>query len=192
VKGLAAYKDTSKDTSIHRRSIVISTYPAGLEAIMIEGVLKDERLRSIFSISTGEEIGPGVIHEIVLRLLIRGTRLTIDDMEVEYLHMPRTECHKTSDSLRGLIGQNISTGFTSLVKKTFGGPKGCTHLNALLIAMAPAVVQGFWSSVVSRRITPAQASKSMDAGLLIDSCWVWRSDGPLAREFQETLKNHDK
>lgn len=183
MKKLAYYRDKA----IHGRNINISTYPAGSDAIMIEGKLRDERLTSIFSITTGERIGPGVVHEIVLRLLIRGAKLVIEDLEVEYLHMPRQQCHKTADSLMGLIGHTISPGFTSLVKKTFGGPRGCTHLNALLISMAPAVVQGFWSMVASSPLTPAQVSGSMDARFLIDSCWVWRSDGPLVREFQEVL-----
>ncbi len=187
MKGLASYKDIS----IHSRSIGICTYPAGVDAIMIEGVLKDERLCHTFSISTGERVDPGVIHEIVLRLLIRGSRLTIEDLEVEYHHLPRPECSKTADSLRGLVGKGITPGFTSLVKKTFGGPRGCTHLNALLIAMAPAAVQGFWNSMVSRPLKPSQVSNSMDARLLIDTCWVWRSDGPLAREFQEMLGHHE-
>lgn len=183
MKNLTSYKGAP----IHGRNITISTYPAGSDAIMIEGKLRDERHTGIFSITTGEKIGPGVVHEMALRLLIRGAKLVIEDLEVEYMHMPRPQCHKTADSLMGLIGHTISPGFTSLVKKTFGGPRGCTHLNALLISMAPAVVQGFWSMVASSPLTPAQVSGSMDVRFLIDSCWVWRSDGPLVRELQEVL-----
>jgi hypothetical protein len=183
MRDLAVYKKTA----VHTRSISATTYPAGRETVMIEGLLKDERLVENYSITTQEKLMPGVIHEIVLRILLRGPGLTIEDMEVRYVHMPRRECHETAESLMPLIGQKISPGFTSLVKKGFGGPRGCTHLNALLIAMAPAAVQGFWSSVVSRPISTGQAAKAMDMNYLVDSCWVWRSDGPLVRELRRTF-----
>jgi hypothetical protein len=172
---------------IHTRSISVATYPADEHAIIVEGRLKDERLQEIISITSQEKIPPGVVHEIVLRLLVRGPKLTIEDLEVEYVHMPREACHETVNCLRPLIGRTISPGFTSYAKSTFGGPRGCTHLNALLIAMAPAAVQGFWNHAVARKMQPAEAAQVMDKHLLIDSCWVWRSDGPLVEELGRIL-----
>jgi hypothetical protein len=172
---------------VHTRDITVATYPAGRDAVMVEGRLTDERRSGIFSITTGEKIPPGIVHEMVLRLLVAGPRLVIEDLEVEQVHLPRDVCRETVESLRPLVGQSISPGFTSYVKRTFGGPRGCTHLNALLIAMAPAAVQGFWTHVVGRPVSRSEASRFMDSRLLIDSCRVWRRGGPLDEEVRAIL-----
>lgn len=187
MKGLSSYKKWP----VHTRTISIATYPAGDHAIVVEGKLKDERLTDIFSITTAERIPPGVVHDIVLRLLVRGPDLSIEDLEVEFIQVPREACRETVNSVRPLLGRRISQGFTSYVKKHFGGPCGCTHLNALLIAMAPAAVQGFWNQAVTRQMSPSEATHVMDTDLLIDSCWVWRSDGPLAGEFKKILSGRE-
>lgn len=182
MKGLASYRQAP----LHTRNIFIATYRAEDDVIMIEGTLRDERLTEIYSVTTGEKLSPGIVHEITLRLLVE-KHLEVKDVEVEFKRMPREECQETAMSLKPLIGRRISLGFTLWAKKTFGGPKGCTHLNGLLLAMAPAAVQGFWSVAVSRPLTLREASAVLDPTYLIDSCWVWRSDGPYAKEFRETL-----
>ena len=185
MKGLSSYKKEP----VHTRTITIATYPAGEHAIMVEGRLRDERLVDIFSITTAEKIPPGVVHDMMLRLLVRGPDLSIEDLEVEFIHVPRDACRETENCLRPLLGRRISQGFTSYVKKHFGGPCGCTHLTALLIAMAPAAVQGFWNQAVTRKMSSADAAHVMDTNLLVDSCWVWRSDGPMVEEFTRVLSD---
>jgi hypothetical protein len=78
------------------------------------------------------------------------------------------------------------------VKENLGGPRGCTHLNSLLLAMAPAALQGFWSSRTRKPVDLGQASKGLAKEYLIDTCWVWRSDGPLAQELAAAFKKRDK
>jgi len=39
----------------------------------------------------------------------------------------------------------IAKGFTARVKNLVGGNKGCAHLVELLLAMAPAAIQGYAS-----------------------------------------------
>ena len=92
-----------------------------------------------------------------------------------------------AESLQPLLGRRISSGFTRWVKKNFGGPNGCTHLNALLLAMAPAAVQGLYSAVMTKPSTLNEASVLLDSGYLVDSCRIWRSDGPLVKELQSAM-----
>lgn len=184
MKDLASFRKEA----VHNRDITISTYSAGDESIMVEGILKDKRHCCIYSVTTGEQHPPGIIHEMALRLLL-GTRLEIIDLEVDMPHMPRNECYEMARSLEPLLGRRISTGFTSWVKKTFGGPNGCTHLNALLLAMAPAAVQGLYSVAMMKPRTVHEASEILDSGYLVDSCRIWRSDGPLVKEFNAAMKS---
>ena len=80
----------------------------------------------------------------------------------------------------------IRAGFTEKVKAKIGGAKGCTHLVALLLAMAPAAVQGAWSAVARRPVDPAKYSGAA-LSFLENTCWVWRSDGDLMKETREKL-----
>jgi hypothetical protein len=178
-----------KGDPVHTRTITTTTYSLGDDTILVQGVLKDNRLAETYSITTGDKIEPGVVHELTISLLIKGHLLRIDAVDVEMNHVPRQDCIEMKNALQPLKGKRIAPGFTSWVKSSFGGPKGCTHLNALLIAMAPAAVQGFWTNRVRKPLNIREASRGMDAGYLIDTCWVWRSDGELAKRFRGMVKN---
>jgi hypothetical protein len=179
--------DTRKP--VHSRSIGITTYITGEDSVMVEGVLRDDRVVRTYSLSTGGEIEPGVVHDFTVRLFISGPRLVIDDVEVDVGHAPRGDCLRTRESLRPLVGQAIAPGFTGWVKKNLGGAHGCSHLNALVLSMASAAVQGFWSARTSRKEDLQGATKGMSARFLIDTCWVWRKDGPLASDLASLMKD---
>ncbi len=178
--------------AVHKRSVSITTYAAGDDAVIVEGVLTDNRLVDTWSITTGEKMEPGVVHDLAVRLLVEGPSLCIRDVEVDMDQVPRDECTHTRNSLEPLIGQNIAPGFTRWVKEHLGGAQGCTHLNALLIAMAPAALQGFWNARTSRRVDVRRATEGMAPEYLIDTCWVWRSEGPLASELRAAVRGEDR
>jgi hypothetical protein len=177
-----------KGAPVHTRIITTTTYALGDDTVLVQGILKDNRLAQTYSVTSGNKMEPGVIHELTISLLIKGPLLSIEDVDVEMSHVPREDCREMKNALQPLMGKTIAPGFTSWVKSSFGGPKGCTHLNALLIAIAPAAVQGFWTNRVRRPLNIKEASRGMDAGYLIDTCWVWRSDGKLAKEFQRSFQ----
>ncbi|HQG33082.1 MAG TPA: DUF2889 domain-containing protein, partial [Deltaproteobacteria bacterium] len=114
--------------AVHSRSIGITTHSRGEDSIVVEGTLKDERLVDTYSVATGGKMEPGPIHDLAIRLFIKGPGLLIEDVEVDINHVPRDECHRTKESLRPLIGRSIAPGFTVWVKVNLGGPRGCTHL----------------------------------------------------------------
>jgi hypothetical protein len=174
--------------AVHSRSLDITTYATGEDSIMVEGVLKDDRLCRTYLLSTGAEIEPGVVHHFAVRLFIAGPGLIIEEVEVDMIRAPREDCLQTRDSLRPLVGQAIAPGFTGWVKKNLGGPKGCSHLNALVISMASAAVQGFWSARTSRKADLGKAAQGMSAKFLIDTCRVWRADGPQAARLGTLMK----
>jgi hypothetical protein len=190
MEGEDASMDASKEMrAVHSRSINITTYLTGDDSIMLEGVLKDDRLCRTYLLSTGKEIEPGVVHHFAVRLFVSGPALLIEKVEVDMIHAPREDCLHTRDSLQPLAGRAIASGFTQWVKKNLGGPKGCSHLNALVIAMASAAVQGFWSARTSRRQDVKEAVNGMSAQFLIDTCWVWRADGPVAANLGALMKD---
>jgi len=63
-----------------------------------------------------------------------------------------------------------------------GGIKGCVHLTTLLLSMAPAALQGYW--IFGARDKKRKETSEFDIGeYLIDTCWAWRKDGPIAENF---------
>lgn len=175
---------------VHARNIEITVYPHGEGKLILEGVLKDERTGKSH-LMTGDTRPPGILHHMIVRMVVAGPDLVIEDIEAELPQTPREACRETEDSLRPIVGMSISAGFTHRVKTALGGPAGCSHLTALLLAMAPAAVQGFWSNLVRTPYNPADYSEKAMA-VVLDTCRVWRSDGPLVKEYRETFGIKEK
>ena len=177
--------DKIKKHKIHTRQIDIASYDAGPESILVEGVLKDERLATSFS-PTGEPTPPGTVHHMIIRMVIQAPGLVIEDIDVDMPTIPRQECLETRASLLQLKGTPIVAGFMVKIKDLMGGAKGCAHLVALLTAMAPAVVQGAWAASTRKRRDPATyLPETVERAK--DTCRIWRSDGPLVKKYRDMI-----
>jgi len=119
---------------------------------------------------------------------VKGPNLTIEDIEVEMPTIPHEACVETLRCLDPVKGMPIVTGFTARVKDLVGGVNGCCHLLSLLTAMAPAAVQGAWSAMSRKPIDP-ETYLPMALGRVKNTCWVWREDGPLIKEWREKANN---
>jgi hypothetical protein len=175
--------DKTRKPKIHSRRIDIATYEGDSESIIIEGVLHDERLATSYR-PTGESLPPGTVHHMIIRMEVRGSKLVIEDIDVEMPTVPNRECLETLDSLIPLKGLPIVSGFTNRVKDLVGGNKGCAHLVALITAMASAAVQGAWVAMTSKPRDPVTYLPGA-VDRIKDTCRVWRSDGP---KFKDTEK----
>lgn len=168
---------------IHTRGIDIATYEGSPDSIIVEGVLTDERLAMSYRPS-GATLPPGTVHHMIIRMEVRGPDLVITDIAVEMPTVPMQECLETLDSLTPLKGLPIISGFTNRVKELVGGAKGCAHLVALIMAMAPAAVQGAWAAMTSKPGDPATFLPDAKERIK-DTCHIWRADGPM---FKDTEK----
>lgn len=173
---LGAY--TIKKRKIHTRKIDIAIYEGSDDAIVVEGILKDDRLLDAYR-PTGGRDPSGTIHHMIIRIEVKGPRLMIEDIEVEMPTVPHEFCRETLECLAEVKGMPIVSGFTRKVKALAGGPKGCNHLLTLLAAMAPAAVQGAFSAMVSRPIDPGPKIRGT-LERFKNTCWAWREKGPLA------------
>ncbi len=172
---------------IHTRNIIMSTYEAGENRVIVEGELIEKRLHEYYLLS-GEKRSPGILHNMIIRLLLEGPDLVIKEIEVEMPGIPREECSELVTSLRPVLGLSISSGFTRKAKELAGGTSGCHHLLTLLLSMAPAAVQGYWTHRASKPVSTDSEARARHAKYLpINSCRVWREDGPLVRKIREEL-----
>lgn len=166
----------------HQRTITVTTHKAGAGRAVIEGRLTDRRNRENYLL-TGEKLPAGDIHDMIVRLLVDTESLTIEDVEVELVTVPRHECLELRDSLSGIKGVRIWKGFTGKIRSLLGGVNSCSHLKELVEAMGPAAIQGVFSLKAGNR---AELSALMDdrqirrtlAQSMVNTCYVWRESGP--------------
>jgi hypothetical protein len=176
----------SKGKKLHTRKIEVSTHEYDGQRIIVEGFLKDVRFQDSHTIN-GETLPGGIIHHIMIRLLVNCSNLLIEDVDVNLLSVPRDECRETANCLAPVKGLVITKGFTSKVKKLVGGKKGCTHLVELILAMAPAAIQGFAAYQSQKPSPPDPAHTRMIYHFLLNTCHAWREDGPLAGSFKKII-----
>lgn len=178
--------DKSKHEKIHTRQIEVATYDCGENVIILEGKLKDERFKEIYR-PTGENVPPGTVHHMIIRMKVRRSELIIEDIDVDMPTVPHEECPETRTSLEPVKGMRITSGFTTKVKDLVGGSKGCAHLVALLVSMASAAVQGAWTAL-SRN--PVENSGYLERAMkaIVDTCRVWRTDGPMIKKYREKFE----
>jgi hypothetical protein len=171
---------------VHTREISMRTSDLGDHYILVEGRLIDHRYRARRSEALGES---ELVHHMVIQLKVKGPGMLIEQAEATMPHHPREECPGVLPWIRELEGLEIAPGYSMKVKKVIGGVKGCAHLTSLVIAMGESAVQGYWTAYVAEtRKTglPEQTIKKF-----INTCHLWKEDGPIVKELRETSKPRD-
>lgn len=179
---------------IHSRNITMDTWTADDDHIIVEGRLFEERCRDYILLS-GEKKAGGVLHHMVVRMKLKIPELVICDIETELHAVPREGCHAIHDSLKALEGERLEKGFTRRVREILGGVRGCTHLNHLVITMAPAAMQGYFALNASRvhvsqkdRVREESRLRGMER-MLAGSCYAWSEDSEALKGLRERIKN---
>jgi hypothetical protein len=166
---------------VHSRDISIRTFDVGGNRILVEGCLKDHRHRP-----RGEETFQGsfLVHDMVMRLTVKGPGMVIESVEAEMPQHPRRGCTDVLPWMQKLVGERIMSGFTQRVKELVGNSRGCAHMTSLLLTLGPAAVQGFWAAygVESRKIGWGDPRIRM----VVNTCHLWREDGPLVQQLKAT------
>lgn len=180
-------KEKINGNPIHSRSLDLKTYPLDEDTIIVEGWLKDERFKRGYGLD-GRVRKEGLVHHMVVHLLVGGMPPTIFDAEVEMPHVPHDLCPSTQDSIKKTIGLEIKSGFGESVHKMIGGIEGCAHLAHLVMVMGQEAVHGYWTHKMGKRPSVPRSLEEIE-GLpqLINSCRLWRKDGPLLRKLKKRV-----
>ncbi|SHI73900.1 Protein of unknown function [Desulfatibacillum alkenivorans DSM 16219] len=163
---------------VHTRKLEVASYPAPDGNVVVEGWLRDERYVGIYRGYDAEIKGPGPVHGMCVRFLVGDYPITILDAEAEMPTIPNEHCIEIKDSVKKVIGEKITSGYSERIRHLLKGTKGCTHLTHLMVVMGPAALHGFWTLHAQN---PRPIPKTMDevGGLeyLINSCHLWAEDG---------------
>jgi hypothetical protein len=173
---------------VHTRKIEINTFDLGDHQVLIEGKLADTR--TSHSPSGEPEGGPVLVHHLTARLWVQGPDLTISAVEAEMPTIPREICPQALPPVQKLAGLKIITGFTQKVKDLIGDVKGCSHLTNLFLTLGPVAVQGYFAAYGRR--PGARSLDNPSLSRVIDSCHVWRKDGPHVKSLAAALEREEK
>ncbi|MBA4422724.1 MAG: hypothetical protein C0390_06420 [Syntrophus sp. (in: bacteria)] len=175
-----------KKELIHSRKIIVNCYETDTERLLVEGFLTDERLFPYIIHALREQREPGLMHHVELTMELTIPQLKIVSITAEMPVVPDAECRDIKNSVQRLEGHCIRPGFTSEARELFGKAAGCLHLTNLILAMSSAAVQGLWSYLSRVREGAGPSFPATDGSMLIDSCHMWRKEGP----FVDKIRKH--
>jgi Protein of unknown function (DUF2889) len=161
-------------TALHRRSIIMDSYPLDDEHVTVVGRLTDTE--------PWADPGHEVIHDMTLRVTVRLADLVITAAEAAMGSFPHAECPFIAPAFAQLEGLSVRRGFTKELRQRLGGVSGCAHLGELARAMGPAVVR---TGAASRHRQAAEGDPGAGpAPLPLGSCHVWAADGPGVQKME--------
>ena len=169
---------------LHERTYAVRVYRRSPTELLARGTMRDEKPPGLY---IDDDPEPLTIHQMTVELVVEYPSLTIVGVDVHFGTHPHSDCPGIAAQYSGLVGLSISRGFTHKTRELFGGPRGCTHVTALLQAMAPAVVQSTWSMRIRNQLDTAhlddtRADVPVDDFaarqlLNVGTCHVWAEDG---------------
>ncbi|MEZ5263632.1 MAG: DUF2889 domain-containing protein [Acidimicrobiia bacterium] len=171
----------SRRLNIHNRTYQTESFAEDDGRLRVVG-----RLTDVKPIGLGPEDGePLVVHDMTLELLVEIPSFEIVDVVTDMHTHPYELCTGILPDYRALIGLSVARGFTHEVRRLFGGPNGCSHLTALLQAMAPVAVQASWALInIDQPLAEQAAGPSADEAererrvrMNTNTCHVWREGG---------------
>jgi len=182
---------------LHRRGIEILGFARDDGLFDIEATLSDTKAYP-FATQDRDSIEPGEpLHGMVLTLTVDGG-MRVHACEARFDFAPYVGCHLVAPNFTRLAGVTIGPGWNRAVRERLGGVEGCTHLLELLAQMAtvafqtlapvrrraeaagPARDQGSTSATAADR-EHGRLKRVGGAPALLNSCWSYRSDGPVVR-----------
>lgn len=170
---------------IHVRDYEVRAFRLSAERFMLRGAVRDRKPPGLYIPRDADDL---VFHHMTVDIEVTYPEMVIDTVSVEFLAHPEEECPNIVPAFDKLVGVSVSRGFNKRLRELFGGPLGCTHVVALLNAMAPVVVQCIWSMRVAAAASEGQkmrgrtemTDEEIEASYKynLNSCHVWADDGP--------------
>jgi hypothetical protein len=168
---------------IHTRRYEVRAFRMAADRLMLRGVVVDEKPAGLY---LKGDVQPLWLHHMIVELEIVYPTFLIEKAAATFHEHPHLECTHITDHYKNLEGMSIARGFNAKVKELFAGARGCTHITALLSAMAPVAIQAGWSMrAVASSDVQVDAQKDHEnrerqlAGT-INTCHMWDENGALA------------
>ncbi len=183
---------------IHTRTYDIKAYRKDANTLLLRGIVQDQKPGGTYIVDDPE---PLTVHHMVVDLEVSYPSTEIVGVNVVFEDHPHSSCPEIVPDYEKIIGLSISHGFTHKIRELFGGPRGCTHILALLQAMAPVTNQVRFTMMMPaagsgseanrnsdpmkqmRKLAPEQRLAAMRFNL--NTCHVWDEEGEHVQEIRE-------
>lgn len=179
---------------IHTRAYDVQAYRLDAGTILLRGIVRDTKPGGLY---IAEDTEPMDIHHMVMDLTIDMRGMLITDAKLVMDTRPHTVCTDIVPHYSKLVGLSIARGFSNKVRELFGGPRGCTHTTALLLAMGPVAIQSMWSmraaanreaesGGTSVRVGRKPTREEREAGFAmnLNTCHVWDAEGAFVAQVR--------
>jgi hypothetical protein len=155
---------------IHTRQYQVKAYRISEEKFLLRGVVVDEKPAGLYIENDPDPIW---MHHMIVDLEIVYPTFLIEKASVEFKNHPHLSCTNITDHYKKLEGMSIARGFNAKVRELFGSSRGCTHIGALLAAMAPVAIQTGWSMVAGGQLSlsPYRGRGSLDLEACATNSW---------------------
>ena len=175
---------------IHTRQYQVHAFRMSDTKFLLRGVVVDEKPAGLY---IEDDPDPIWMHHMIVDLEIVYPTFLIEKASVEFKNHPHLGCTNITDHYKKLEGMSIARGFNAKVRELFGSSRGCTHIGALLAAMAPVAIQTGWSMRVSSVVDINDSSKSPEDfqeqrikqfASTINTCHSWDEHGEMVSKVR--------
>ena len=175
---------------IHTRQYQVHAFRMSDTKFLLRGVVVDEKPAGLY---IEDDPDPIWMHHMIVDLEIVYPTFLIEKASVEFKNHPHLGCTNITDHYKKLEGMSIARGFNAKVRELFGSSRGCTHIGALLAAMAPVAIQTGWSMRVSSVVDIDDSSKSPEDfqeqrikqfASTINTCHIWDEHGEMVSKVR--------
>lgn len=172
---------------IHTRDYETKIYRLSEDELLVRGAVSDRKPPGLYVADDPDELE---VHQMQVELRLAFPSLEITAARVVFESHPHANCPMIAADYEKLVGLSIARGFLRKTKDLFGGPNGCTHTNALIQAMAPAIVQSTWSIRIKqqlkagiRRSELPREERESRARANRNTCHLWAEHGERYRRY---------
>src|SRR5262245_45884823 len=131
---------------LHTRMISLQLAWSANDCLTAQGRIFDLRKRGVVLLA-GKLQGPGVIHDMAVRLQLDYPGLRIRTIEPSMSAFPFAPgpatrgqgCPDRLPDVQGLVGASLRDAYGPTLMDTVGGPRGCFHIFTLLRLLGPAI-----------------------------------------------------
>ena len=175
---------------IHTRRYEVRAFRMADDRFLLRGVVCDEKPAGLY---VTEDPDPLWLHHMIVEMEVVYPTFVIERAYAKFHQHPHLSCTDITDHYKKLEGMSIARGFNAKVKELFAGSRGCTHITALLSAMAPVAIQTGWSMRVTAMNEGESPSNPSDAETeqrekqlagTINTCHMWDESGELVAQVR--------
>lgn len=170
--------------AVHTRSIVCRSFRRTDGLFDVDGRFIDSRPFDYHSPFRGDCPAGSQLHNMQLRLTVDRQRHIVA-LQAAMPATPYSGCAGVLPNFQVLVGLSLAKGFKKALRERLGGTAGCTHVLALLEAMAAAAVQTFASAKHAPRPPGApQPVQVFHLEALLNTCYSYAEDSAVVARLR--------